>query len=465
VLSAVLWRRNLPFASFFVAGLCTLTLQLRDVADWIVTEPLAIGFAALFGSALVVLAKRPSLGLSALGASCALILLIRPNLGFAFFPIAVALLARSGRDRWSSIATVLLGFAGAILLLVLLACLTRLPLDPRSISASQALFFGAQEYAWPPDPGEWTPGQTPKERQRGDLEAVRNRWVDFFRRFGPDELRSLIWRSTHPMLSAEQFPSRWKEPHYLRTSKLLRRWWWIPAILVTAAAIACAVAARSEWRFVPAVIVAISSAQGLLFGAETRYTLPFLPLLFLGVGVAIPSLRESRRGWIMGACAAALLGVIVYKIPDTVASDYAVVAPGDIVRQHVPRSHFRGLEAAVIHVRMLAAPRNVGLEIRGDQRLLLRRSPGDPSPYAAFWTLSLPPAAYDRARREGVDLEVRCLGDPSGKGVLYFPVVPEVLDSRATLNGSVSLPSPFGGRTSGAFPVWTHARGRVVSWR
>ena len=459
-LSVALWRRGQRFAGVFLAALCLLSIQLRDVADWIITEPLAIGATALFGAALVILPKRPSLGLAALGASCPLILLVRPNLGFALFAIAVVLFATADVSRWGSVAALLLGFLGTFVLLVLLARLARWPLDPGSIPASQALFFGSREYAWPPAPEEWPSGETPEDRNRADLEAVRGRWADFLRRFGADELRSIAWRTTHAFLSAEEFPTRWEEPHYFRASKFLRRWWWIPAILVASAAIACATT-RSEWRFVPAAILAISAGQGLLFGAETRYTLPLLPLLHAAIGITIPLLRGSRRAWVVAACGAALLALVAYRVPETVASDYAVLHPGDAVRERVGRSRFSRLESAVLHLRMLAEPRDVGLEIDADGTPLFRRRSGETSPYPAVWTLPVPPALLEGARRDGIELEVRCLGDPSGKGFLYFPVVPELLGPKAALNGSDSLPSGFGGRTSGGFPVWTHALTRA----
>jgi len=109
-----------------------------------------------------------------------------------------------------------------------------------------------------------------------------------------------------------------------------------------------------------------------------------------------------------------------------------------------------------VHVRVLSSAPEVGLEVGGNGDLLFHRVPGSSSPHPAFLTATLSGASLARARTAGLTLEVRSLGDPSGTGFLYFPVVPGFFGPIATLDGGKTLPSGFGGRTSGGFPVWTH---------
>lgn len=455
-LCLVLWRRVWPGAAVAVAALTLLYVPIRDATDWLVTEPLAVGFSLFFAAALVALPPKSLFGSAGLGGVSAFLLLIRPNVSYALLLIAIIFFASAGDGRWRRSGALLLGFAAGIVLLAGLARITGLPVDPRAVSPSTPLLFGTAEYGWPLDESKWPSGWTPKETEQLELQAARSHWLHFFRRFGPDERRSLLWRLTHPIASVDQFPSRWQQPRYMSINKLVRRWWWIAGILLSAAAMVCAIGSRSGWRFVPVLIVVVLAVQGFLF-AETRFGLPLWPLFFLALTLALRAIRPPMQAWLAGVASVAVFVAVVHRVPDTVASDFAIAThPGDVIRQHVPRSRFRGTEPRLVHLRVLASPRNVGLEIRGNREVLLRRSPGDDSPYPPFLTLALSGRALERAQRDGVELEVRSLGDPAGQGFLYFPVVPGLFGSTATLNGSETLPSGFGGTTRGAFPVWTH---------
>jgi hypothetical protein len=458
IAATALWQKGRPGAALSLSALSLLCVSLRDVNDWIAPESLAVGFAFVFAAALVAASEASRAAAALLGASCALFALIRPNVGAALLLVAIVLFASAGRNAGRRAASAILAFVLMTGLLALIAKATGLPVDPRAMSASTPLLFGTMDYAWPPDAAFWPPGATPEERARLEREQARDRWTGFVRRFGPDEARFLAWRLSHPILSAEQFPSRWANPLYASASRSLHRWWWIAGILLGSAAAACAGASRSAWRFVPALLVLILAAQGLLFGAETRYALPFWPLLIVGLLLACPDVRVRRRTGILAAGTTLLLAaVLLWKVPDAAASEYAVVRREQVLRQEVPRSRFRGSEGRVVHLRMLAAPRSVGFEIGDGRSVLARRVPGESAPYPAYVTFAISGEPLKTARRSGLHLQVRCLGDPAGGGFLYFPVVPGLFGRAATIDGDPRLPSGFGGITRGGFPVWTHA--------
>lgn len=460
VLCLALWRRGARGASLSLAAMMLLCVQLRDAADWIAPEPFAIGFALHFAAALVSIPPEwwiPPLGL---GCACALLLLVRPNLGATLVLVALVVFVTAAKEKRSRGGFLLLGFAAGIAALYLLGRTTGLPLDPRSMMASKSVLYGTAEYLWPPDLAPSHAGGAPPVTERAMLDAARSRWSNFFGNFGPDQLRSLLWRLTHPILSTEQYPARWRQPLYFESSRFLRRWWWIAGMLLSGLAVASAAGSRSEWRFIPLLLLFVMAGQAILFGAETRFALPLLPLLMLGIALSLATFRPGRGAFTAAAVTVIFLAAVVWEVPDTVSSDYAVARKLDeAIRQYVPRSRFLGRGPKMMHLRILASVPTAGLELRGNGELLVRRSPGEAGPYPAFLSVPLSGEFLERAQREGVSLEVRPLGDPGGMGFLYFPVIPDLFGPGATRNDDKTLPSGYGGWITGSFPVWTHDGG------
>ena len=100
----------------------------------------------------------------------------------------------------------------------------------------------------------------------------------------------------------------------------------------------------------------------------------------------------------------------------------------------------------------------LGLEVRGNDELLLRREPADLSPYPAYLTFQLTGRSLAEARKLGLTLEVRTVGAASmNHAFIYYPAVPPLLGGRSTIDGSRVLGSGYGGTTVGGIPIWVHA--------
>lgn len=457
LLSLLLWRRGKRIESVCFSLLILLCLPLRDAADYVMTEPLAISFSLLFGAALLVLPEKSSLGHAILGLAALLFALVRPNISYVLFAVAILSTASSGLERSRRVALLSLGFLAGLLLMALIERSTGLPVNPLSITSSQAILYGTADYAWPPEVGKRPVGRSAAENARLQREEAGRRWRDFFERGDPDRLRSLVWRLTHPILSAEQLPPRWDQPAYVAVDKLVRKWWWLAAALASCAAIACAVGGRGRWRFVALFLLCSAAAQGLLFGAETRYAYPLIPLAILGIVLPLPTIHRRPAVWAAAGATALFLIGIVWKVPDTVVSDYAVAGPHDIIRQRIAPSRFAGAKLVTVHLRLLVSPPDarVGYEILGNGSLLYRREPGDTATHPPYVTFSLAEDSLLRARRDGLALEIRALREGT-QGLLVYPVLPPFFGSYSTINTEKRLPSGFGGWTQGAIPVWTH---------
>src|SRR5262249_30273999 len=188
---------------------------------------------------------------------------------------------------------------------------------------ARALLWGAADYYWR-DEIAWPGGTTSRESAALEMRRAREQWLTLLYRTPPDRWRSLLWRLTHSLLSQEELPSRWEVSRYLAVNRFVRRWWWIAGILIIAASAAASIGCRGPWRFIPAVIVVASITQGVAFGADPRFCLPFLPLLALSLALALPSIKFRRRVSLASGTTALLLLVVVGFVPDTVASDYAI---------------------------------------------------------------------------------------------------------------------------------------------
>jgi hypothetical protein len=374
--------------------------------------------------------------------------------------VALLLLASSGADALRRIGLLLLGFLGGFLILILASRVTRLPLNPLAMSSSQTILFGTADYCWPPDLGVEPVGASAAETARLQTQKAWDRWRAFWKKTPADRTRSLLWRMTHSLVSAEQFPPQWEWPLYVAIDKCVRRWWWLAACAATFAAMAGAVGGRGRWRFVSLTVLAVGVLQGLLFGAEPRYVLPLLPVLILGLARTLPTVRWSVSIAAVGAAPALLLAATVTKVPDTASSDYAIVrGPGHVIRQEISPSKIPPGETAMIHVRILKPdPFALGFDAMGNGWLLAHREATDPSPHPAYFSWALTGEALRQARERGLQLEIRTTGDASAHELFfYYPVVPPLLDGVSTLDGERRLPSAYGGHTSGGMPIWIHS--------
>lgn len=458
LVSDALWRRSHVLALLFLFAVA-LFPPLRDTADYVASESIAAGTALLFAGCLLRWGTHP-VAQVALGITSGLVLLLRPNLGWVLLGVATLAVSAEPRHRTRGVARLLGGFGASVLLLVGLARLTALPADPFRVDTSRAFLWGTADYYWQPDVGGWPVGNTAQESRNLRMAKTRERWRGLLRQAPADSRRALLWRLTHSLLSKEELPSRWQVPMYFVFDKWFRRWWWVLATLIVACAAVAALGGRGPWRFVPISIVIASVAQGVAFGADPRFSLIFLPLVLLGLLIALPGVRPRPLPWIGGGLIVPILFVIARVVPDATASDYAVVrGAGHIVAQHIPADEFPSGTFATLHLRVLKFPLfPLGLEVRGNDEVLLRREPADRSPYPAYLTLPLTGRSLAEARRSGLALEVRTVGAASvTDAFIYYPAVPPLLSGNSTVDGRRVLESGYGGTTGGGIPIWVHA--------
>lgn len=443
-------------AAAWTAFLLLLCLPLRDSADYVLTEPLAVGSALWFAAAFILGSNR-KIALLFIGIGVAALALLRPNLAYALAAVGSIVLLSNDETRRRTVH-LLLGFVVGLVVLGLVGRATNLPLSPLGMSPSQALFFGSVPYSWPPEIGSWPAGETPEETSRLQVRAASQRWREALLLPRRDRNRFILWKLTHGVLSTEQLPARWDWPPYLRLSELVRRWWWLAMILAISLSVTAAAASDSPWRFAPLCLFLFAFAQSLLLGAETRYTLPMIPVALLGLVLAHRS--PKRRPAALAAGAATALGLfwIILQVPDTTAADYAVARPASRIQQTVPASAFGAWTAATLHLRILAFPWDSppGFELFGNGELLFTRGSNDTSLFPAQHSVFLTGATLNQARAKGLELELRVLSEPSqGKGLTY-PVVPAIFSRPSRIDGMTSLPTGFGGPTRGGIPAWVH---------
>jgi hypothetical protein len=445
---------------FLVAMLACVTL--RDSADYVASEPVATGLALLVLAGAVASARsqrvfsRLLLGASAMG-----IAFVRPNLGILVF-VVLLLKALDSDTRKPAVLAISGGFALGFAVLFVVGRQSNLALQPFRAGVSRVLLWGTADYYWKPDVGGWPVGSTPEESAQKQLGKSVRRWKAFFTDLGENRRRALAWRFGHAFFSAEELPSRWPSPLYRCTDRFAREWWWVLATLLVVGAAAAAIGGTNGWRFVPALLVAGCIGQGLLFGADPRLALPILPILALALATSFPA--SGRR--VLALAGSALVGagcvIFVLRVPDVAAYDFALVRGSGVrIIQPIAASLFPTEGASAIHFRLAQEPpHRLGLVVGANERILLERRPGDPSPWPAFLTVPLDERETARARREGLTLRIETTGGPGASAAfVYYPVIPPVLGGRSTVDGSEQIPSGFGGETSGGLPVWVTSAG------
>jgi hypothetical protein len=441
---------------FLVFGL--LYLPARDSADYVGSEPLAIGVSLLFFAAL--LGARPAGPGRAilLGLACAGILLLRPNLGWILLAAGLVALAGNRETRLAASTGLLAGFVAGSALLYLAGRSTGLPINPLRSGGSRVLLWGTANYYWAPDVGGWPVGKTPEESARLQLEKTRERWKELLTRRNTDTARSLLWRATHSLLSGEQLPARWSARGYLRADRFLREWWWLAAAGLFGAAAAFGGAGSGEFRFVPLLLLVACIAQGIVFGADPRLTLPFIPLVALSLAASRPG-RFTARQTAAGLLATAMLLSAAAAVPDTANSDFAVLrGPGRSLEQVIAASRFPASETATLHLRLVKPDGiGLGLTIKGNGEPLYERAPEDVSATPAFLSLVLRGPTLSRARLQGLKLEAETFGSSrAADAFFYFPATPPVFRPGCLMDGSEDLASGYGGTTRGSVPAWIH---------
>lgn len=455
LVALALWRRELRAAAIVFSLAAFLVLPIRDSADYVASDPLAIGFCLVLSAALVAWPASPASAVG-LGAACALFALVRPNT--AVTALLIAGLVYTCGQLWRSVWLLALGLAVGLAVLAAAATISSRPLNPLALKPSLTLLFATADYFWPADIGKWPEGGSPEETAQLQSRKTRERWRNFLGQNGPDRNRSLVWRFTHAVLSAEQFPSLWNEPAYAAASKGLRRWWWLGTLFGAAASFACAIGGLGAWRFVPLATLLVAVGQGVVFGAETRFVLPLIPIGLLGFILTVPSVRLSPFVVLGSLIAPIAFLLAVLKAPDTVASDYAVVGSGGVVRQQIGRAAFQSGSTVTVHARLLVFPdaAPAAYDVIANDQVVYRRALSSTQPHPAYVSFSLDGGALEQARRDGLSIEVRFAGDPSTGSTLGYPVVPPLFGPSSTINAQEQLPSAYGGLTTGGFPVWAH---------
>ena len=446
---ASLWTRNRKSAVVFLLFLL-LYVPARDSTDYITSEPLAMGFALLFLTALPFARHRTAA--AALGVAAAASSLYRPNLGVILIVLGALVVFGSPLPRRGG-AALLLGFAACVGMLVGLGRVAGDRSDPFT-GTRKALLWGSADYYWrwsvpelrssrSEDPSE---DLSPREPSQMGLRELVSRII----RRPP---RSLLWSLGHGWFSAEPLPPRVDAASYQRWSKALREWWWLAAALIAAACVAAATGGRGPWRFVPVVLLAMILAQSVILGSDPRLALPFVPALAYGLARVGPEWKPTRVTTAAFGCALVAAIALVLAVPDVANSDFALVrGPGHGLEQEVRwRGRLDGTDVR-LNLRLLQEPPfAMGLNITANGRTVFRRAESAASEHPAF--LSIPiPAELLEAGGGHLCIRIETLGDENA--FAYFPVVPRMLRPSATLDGSSALPSGYGGTARGGIPMW-----------
>ena len=453
--SAALARRFGPAAALlFLVGILALP-TVRDCADHLTNEPLAIGLSLLVAAGIVLTpSERPWVG-SLLGGAAGFVALIRPNLGMALLVIA-AIAGATRTRRWSSVGAATCGFLVCLGLLGLVGRKAALALNPLGGEISRVVLWGTADYYWKPDVGGWPRGETAAQTTRLQLARARDRWTTLLATRGENRTRSLVWRASHGLLSAEELPGRWRSAAYMSADRLARKWWWALASILVGASFGAAIAGRNAWRFVSATLVLACIGQSLFLGADPRLALSLLPLLMLSLAAALPAAQVSPGALIVALAASLLVAFTCIRMPDVAAFDFALVTgPRGRIEQTVSASALPAGGPASLHFRLLQESPTAGISVFANDELVLHRDPAESSSWPAVFSTPLSEEVIARGRRDGLRLRIEIEAPASAEDAfLYYPVSPPVLGGRSLVDGQAALPSGFGGRTEGGLPVW-----------
>lgn len=455
---AALWRSGRQKPALIAALVFLAYTPLRDANDYVLSEPVA-AFGLLVCLAILIVGEVHPRALLLLGIPIALTTLVRPNTGEIALVLSLLVVASSGRRRGVHLVWIVLVSVSACAAVVFLGARNGIDVNPLGVRATNVFLWGAADYYWEADVGPWPEAPTMAEQRRLEARNARGIWGAKLRRWSGDDRRALAWKLGHAYLSCEQLPPRWQHSAYRRYDGLLRRWWWLIALVCAALAAGVAVGGVGPWRFAPALLVAAIVAQGLFVGADPRFALPFMPGLLLTLVLAIPSGRLSAR--CAGAQALVLvvgLGLIA-AVPDAANSDFGVVRESRTVSLAVGPRPFRGTSSAVtLHVRILEPAQTFerGITITANGRTVARYDADPSRPEPPYLTAVVAGRLLTEARRSGLNVRIRPVDGPPER-FLYFPVVPPPWAAPAAIDGSRAFESGYGGLTRGGIPFWIHS--------
>ncbi len=457
VVCIALWRSGLRRSAGIAAACFLAYVPLRDATDHALSEPVAAAGILLCLTFLIVgIKRRPLLALA--GILAGLLALIRPNVFEVFIVLALLVVASARHERLVSVVLILAGFLSTCAAVTLVGKWRSIPLNPFGIAASTPFLWGAADYYWEPDIGPWPSGATAAKKGRTEIREAANQWKTRLRRWSADDRRALLWKVGHAFFSCEQLPARWRPAWYITYDKAIRRWWWVAALGFAGLSAAIAVGGAGHWRFAPALLVAAIDAQGLLFGADPRFTLPFIPALFVLLVLAAPGLRFSPRTLVSAMAVIAFGLALISATPDVTNSDFGVLRGSQSLEFEIPARAFpKNGDRATLHFRILEETQRFdrGMIIEGDGQPLGRYDPDPPRPQPAFLSAVIVEPLLSNSRRKGIMIRLRAFGGPSS-GFFYFPVVPRPWGKPVSIDGRATFESGYGGTTGGGIPFWVH---------
>lgn len=442
-----------------ITALCFLAYTpLRDAADHVLSETIATA-GLLFCLAVFVFGlDRRWHFIFLAGVLAGLFAVIRPNVFVSFAALALVVLAMDPSRRRFAPAFLAAFFSGC-LTSAALGTLGHVPLNPLGVRSSSAILWGTADYYWLPDIGTWPVTSSGGVDKTRELRLAAHRWHTKLSHWTPDRRRALWWTLGHSWFSAEELPARWRGPlPYRWYDRGIRRWWWAIALCLVGLASGTAVNGRGCWRLAPLAVVVVILGQGVLFGADPRFSLPFVPLLFVLLALSLEGEAIGARSVVAGVASLACGFVLIAAAPDMTNSDYGILRAGQALAVHIPTRLFEHADhIATVHVRILEETQHLdrGVDIWIAGQPVAEYKPTGLPQENGFLTARLSGPLLGIAKRTGVTLSVLPRG---GSGAfLYFPVISWPWGTRVTIDHSAVFESGYGGEASGGIPYWVHS--------
>jgi len=446
-------RRGVAVGGAFLAAML-LFLRTRDSASAVMPEAIATAALLPLAATLVEPPRKP-LGAVAIGLLAGVLFWLRPNTGSVVLLLLVLRLLLARRSRAALLATA--AFA-AVFLPVSFARGPGAGADTLRGLTFPVLEASA-DYYWRPSlrlSSEEIEGQS----SRGELRRALANWQTTLSETDTDTRRELLWRAFHGLLGTEYYDPSWSDL-YRRLdfgSKVLS-----PFLILLGAALLLAMPFRGTDRglnVISAVLLLLLVAQNLVIGSNSRYVLPFIPVLLLLAVTGFVSLTKDRPRSL-------ILVVLIFGVSVLLARWHRGVldaqwgrieSPGVVLTQAVPKGALPDRPPATLHIRIAPAalPTAAHLEVFGPGKRRLYDSRNSPSRHSADISVPLPGWLLEQNAREAVTLELVSSGDYGAFQYLLFPIIPPPWGSPAKRKGSPLL-SPSTGYASGSLDWWAHA--------
>src|SRR5262249_31496100 len=148
-----------------------------------------------------------------------------------------------------------------------------------------------------------------------ELRNAKVNWSRTLHQPEPDRRRELFWRGLHGLFGQEYYDARWS-PAYGRLCEMSRLI--SPFLILLTTAILLTAPWRGPDRVAKAMgifLLVLVVSQNLLLGANPRYVLPILPVLFVFGLCAAQSFTEwaSTARWSAGAVFFLLMIVLAFQ--------------------------------------------------------------------------------------------------------------------------------------------------------